>query len=149
MGLTDLLNAFKSLNIETETVNVIERTKDRMVYLNKSQLNLESIDSKGNSIKPKYFDREYAVYKQELNPFLPFGAPDLNLTGAFYSGFYATIQGSKIEFGSTDEKTDKLTKRYGKNIFGLTQENKDEYATETVRPKVVEYVEKITGLKAT
>lgn len=134
--------------MEQATVKAIEQTKERMVYLNKSQLNLDSMKSDGKLLS-QYFDREYAIYKNELNPFPGLGNPDLNLHGDFYSGFYATIKGSKIEFGSTDSKSDKLQKQYGQNIFGLTSENVEDYATETVRPKVIEYVEKVTGLKAT
>lgn len=148
MGLTELLKSFQSLNMEQATVKAIEATEGDMIKRNQLQLNIFGMDSKGNTLKP-YFDREYATYKYEINPLPGFGIPDLELSGQFYSGFYATVKGTKIEFGSTDSKTGKLTKQYGKNIFGLTTDNVDEYATETLRPKVVEYVEKITGLKAT
>jgi len=148
MGLTDMYKAFKSLDMEQATITAITQTKDRMIYLNKSQLNLDSLKSDGTLLK-QYFDREYAIYKNELNPFPGLGNPDLNLHGDFYSGFYATVKGSKIEFGSTDSKSDKLQRQYGKNIFGLTEENKSDYAVETVRPLVVNYLEQKTGLKAT
>lgn len=148
MGLTDLYNAFKSLDMEQATINAIQDTRDRMIYLNKSQLNLDSQKSDGKYLR-QYFDREYAIYKNELNPFPGLGNPDLNLTGKFYSGFFATVKGSKIEFGSTDSKTPMLEKKYGKAIFGLTEENKTDYAIETVRPEVVKYLEQKTGLKAT
>lgn len=148
MGLTDMYNAFKSLDMEQAGRNAIEQTKERMIYLNKSQLNLDSQKSDGKYLR-QYFDREYAIYKHELNPFPGLGNPDLNLTGKFYSEFFATVKGDKIEFGSTDSKSEGLQSKYGKNIFGLTSENEYDYATETVRPKIVSYIEKVTGLKAT
>lgn len=148
MGLTDMYLAFKSLDMEGATVSAIDQTRSQAVQLNKEQLYFEGIKSDGSDLR-EYSSRSYALYKASLNPFVGYGRADFFVTGSFQGHMFARLEGNILEFGSTDSKTSKLEARDGKNIFGLTENNKYNYATEAVRPKVVEYLEQKTGLKAT
>src|SRR6187402_1144989 len=148
MGLTDMYNAFKSLQMEIETVKAIDQTRSQAVQLNKEQLYFDGIKSDGINLRG-YDSTSYATFKHELNPEVGYGRADLFLTGSFQGHMFAKLEGSKLVFGSTDFKTGRLEKRDGVNIFGLTENNKTNYAVDVVRPKVIDNLEKVTGLKAT
>lgn len=150
MGLKDMLNAFKSLQIEAETVRIIERrsSTDEIKRLNKEQLYNFGVGSDGIKLK-KYLSKYYAKEKNFDNPRPGFGFPDLYLTGAFHRGFFTSVGPNSIEISSKDKKRDKLVADYGENIFGLTKTNSTYFAIRTVRPEVLKYVERVTGLKAT
>jgi hypothetical protein len=47
-------------------------------------------------------------------------------TGDFHDSFFARFVGKNIAIGATDEKAEKLEDRYGKAIYGLTDDNLQE-----------------------
>lgn len=150
MGLQDLLKSFQSLNMEQAVLRAVESrsSTDEFKRLNKEQLFNFGVDSDGVKLK-RYVSNYYAKEKNYDNPRPGFGVPDLYVTGSFYRDFFTSVGPQKIDVSSKNEKTKGLVANYGKNIFGLTDDNTTYYAIITIRPKVVEYVEKITGLKAT
>jgi hypothetical protein len=57
--------------------------------------------------------------------------------GDFYSGFTLTVTDTEVIITSTDEKTGELTQRYGREIFGLTNENWDDLAESNIVPNLI------------
>jgi len=109
--------------------SVVEATGEAMMQeayaiegLNKDQL-LNAKDSNDN-IVGRYRSPAYAEYKAQLNPKAGDYNVDLKLRGDFYSGFKLTVNGASYTITSLDWKTDKLKKKYGNYIFGLTPENR-------------------------
>jgi len=123
----------------------VYETRFEIIRYNHSQLQ-RGTRSDGQNIAPNYRNRTYAELKAEQNPLPGFLTPDLKLTGGFYSNFFIAVDTEYYEIDSRDPKTDKLLKKYGENIFGLTQPNKDEYATKSIYPKIKDYIETRTGL---
>ena len=68
---------------------------------------------------------------------------DLNFTGAFQGAMkFTEITEEYAELTSTDWKTDKLTKVYGDDIFGLDKSNMEEYKTQWLHV----FVQKLKGI---
>lgn len=63
-------------------------------------------------------------------------------TGAFQRGLYAKIEGTTITISSTDSKADEIQDRTGKEIFGLNEGNKKEFALGVYREAYMERVNK-------
>lgn len=75
---------------------------------NESQMD-KGVDSEGNSIGSyKFFE-----YKNRYEPV------DLLLTGSFRDKMFLTIDNEKTAISSTDEKRQRLVKKYGDDIFGI------------------------------
>lgn len=92
--------------------------------LNTSQLE-QGRDALGNFLA-EYMAEDYAKFKQHLNSKPPLFIPDLKLEGNFYDGFVLRWEGDTFTIDSTDEKTGKLVKKYGADIFGLMDESLSE-----------------------
>lgn len=147
--IPEMLRRFQSINLDEQLPIIIQNTRGEMVRLNKMQLTLGK-KSDNEFVTPGYSFATYAIQKEKQNPLAPFGVPDLRLTGDFYKGFYANVQGGQsVIFGSTDSKSDNLEAKYGKEIFGLNIDSKTEYTDETVMPEVRKYITGLTGLKFT
>ena len=104
-----------------------------MADANREQLTF-GIDSTGNEIKPLYRSEPYARLKKALGSRSPFGTPDLKLSGAFHSGIFSKRNNKTIVFGGRDSKTGDLTSKYGDNILGLTEENRNNITYNQIIP---------------
>lgn len=145
MNFFEFNNKFQRLNTDRLVQDAVLLTGDKAILLNQEQLYKFSEDSEGRALKP-YASGDYANYKQSLNPFLSLGQPDLRQTGAFYDAEYVEVNSKTITFGSTDEKTPSLERKYGSKIFGLTKYNMAYFANQHVIPKIREEISLFTGL---
>lgn len=68
----------------------------------------------------------------------PYDRVTLRDEGDFYRGFFIEADDRMFYISSTDDKTQKLTKKYTNYIFGLTDENKAELTWEYVYPDLIE-----------
>ena len=87
----------------------IAANEDKILDLNRQQLD-RGQDSQGRSLG------RYANFKYK-NRFEPV---DLKLTGDFRNKFSLQIDDKQTEIFSQDVKEEKLKKRYGKEIFGIS-----------------------------
>lgn len=76
------------------------------------------------------------AYKKAVGQ--PYDRVTLRDEGDFYRGFFIEADDRMFYISSTDEKTDKLTKKYTNYIFGLTDENKAELTWEYIYPDLIE-----------
>lgn len=139
----------ESLDTDKICLDSLEETKEVMSEFNADQINQGLLADGG--IMPDYSRASVEVYGK------PEGPIRLRETGAFQSGFYTSIEGDKIVFSSTDPKTNMLVKGekqgrrikggYGKEIFGLNKENKEEYTREALRLMFNFKIKQATGLK--
>lgn len=131
--------------VKSQLPEIINDSKFEIIELNKSQLSY-GIDSKGNKLEPEYRNPYYSKKKFSMNSNAGFGTPDLKFTGRFYYGFDVVVGYRHFEVDSSNSKTASLVKKYGKFIFGLTQQNKKIYATETLHEEIRGYIRLITGI---
>ncbi len=66
------------------------------------------------------------------------GRITLHDTGAFYRGFLLDADPDEAFLIGTDEKTDMLEERYGEDILGISEENKERFNREVLLPKLQE-----------
>ena len=77
------------------------------------------------------------MYKNQKNPEPGLGNPDLNETGDFWRGFrFKVLNKNQYEILSTDSKNDMLVKKYGEDIFGMSDDSKEDFVKNIYRNKL-------------
>lgn len=142
--ISGMLERFKELDLKGAVPEIIMLTSGNIISLNQAQLYNHGIKKDGSFVGTYQWD-EYEAYKKTLNPNLG-GMVDLYLTGSFYSGFFVKTENGEIIIGSEDSKSDALQKKYGVNIFGLTDFHKSEYTKKVFFVELKKYIENITKL---
>lgn len=138
----DKLQTFAS-NINEQMGIVIEQNEKQLVQMNREQLR-KGEDTEGQILEPPLRNYQYAKSKKERGGQAPFWIPDLFLTGAFQGGMIIEVEDRDYFITSTDEKTEKLSKRY-KNIFGVGVQN--ELKAQAINTKqLADNLKKYTGL---
>lgn len=137
--LDDLILGLKELktSIPKKIKEVIQANEGVILDMNtKNQLYEQGIDNRGIAIASY---QEYTPFtikvKQEKNQ--PTDRVTLRDEGDFYSGFYIEYTQDKFRIYSTDEKADKLGKKYGYQIFGLSDSNFTEIRDVYVKPEIM------------
>jgi hypothetical protein len=121
------------------TISNMDELIDRAVFDNEEEiidLNTAQL-SKGkdslDQLLDEYASEEYAKFKKFLGSEAPLGTPNLKLEGDFYRGFKLEKDGDNYILFSVDEKSDRLTFKYGNEIFGLTEKS-----IEILKPNLLE-----------
>lgn len=134
--ILDLMENLKEFNIEVVAKQSIAATSDIMADMNRKQLRA---GKKANGQEmPEYSN----VSKDLFNK--PDGGIQLFDTGSFHKSIQVDIGNDEFEFIADDIHD--LEKRYGNEIYGITQENKDIYAERTVLPLIQKEFTDKTGL---
>ena len=60
--------------------------------------------------------------------------------GDFHDSFTVEVRGQSLWLKSDDEKAGDLTDRYGREIFGLTDDNLQELRTFYIKPSLLNYI---------
>jgi hypothetical protein len=99
---------------------------------NQAQLE-EGLDSNNRDITPEY--TPFTVQeKQEAGQ--PYDRVTLRDSGDFYRSIVAQVRGEAITMEASDEKTQELQQKYGRDILGLSEEAVDEFRDDVVRPEL-------------
>ncbi|HEY5588417.1 MAG TPA: hypothetical protein VIK86_05610 [Candidatus Paceibacterota bacterium] len=132
----DVLENLKSFNIEVVAKQSIAATSNIMADENRKQL------KKGQKADGTIMDN-YSKVSQDL-----FNKPDSPITlydtGAFHKSITVDVGADEFEFIADDIHD--LEKRFTNEIYGLTQQNSDNYAENTVLPLIQDEFTKVTGL---
>lgn len=126
-------------NLKQVADDAISYATADMADMNVEQM-LSGIAANGRPITPEYRSDAYAQFKRATGGKAPFGTPDLHLTGDFHEGLFARYDGNSIVFGSTDSKAGDLADKYGNDIFGLTDENKEDIKDGVIFPEVLKWI---------
>lgn len=126
MDFNSLANNFRKLDITDIVVEVAVSHDAELADLNLSQLEKGYL-STGERTK-EYESDDYKNLKRSMGAqSLPYA--DLKFEGNFHGGWKVeNINNNSIEFDSMDEKTPDLEDKYSSDIFGLTEDNKNEAA---------------------
>jgi hypothetical protein len=142
-----MLERLERVDLKGQTAVIFENTAEQIIRLNHRQLYIEGVDAHARTLAP-YKWKEYAKYKARKNPAHP-GIPDLYDEGNFYKGFEILQVGDGgITTLSKDDKAKELVNKYG-DVHGLTPDNEAEYVNNVFAPALFNYIENVTGLKAT
>lgn len=126
---------------EKAILKIVDEFEPVALDMNTAQL-LDGKDSAGQLLRP-YRNPLYAEFKRTLNSK---GVTDLKLTGDFHQSFFQDATKFPVAFGATDEKTDELVQSYGKEIFGLSKENTEDFADQ-LKPEIVNYYSSILPIR--
>lgn len=146
--LDEILNseAEMELGLEIQAGNIVQEHSNVLVDMNTDQLK-QGRDSTGAHISPQYYSDDYAEMKNRMNPRPGFGVPDLFFEGDFQEGFFVEKTESGWEIDSRDEKRDRLASKYGKDIFGNTRTDEEEFNREYILPELAEWILKTLSEK--
>ena len=104
-------------------MSLIKKYDDEIIDLNTEQLKQRGINADGVEI------RSYQPYSPATQKFDRSKSPTSQVTlykeGDFHEGFFVNFGKDWLSIYSDDEKTAKLERKYGKEIFGLTKESKE------------------------
>jgi hypothetical protein len=142
MTINEAYKRVKNLDLRAQVPIIIELTSEELIMLNQAQLYTKSIDRDGEALGG-YQSQFYEDLKKGMNPQLG-GLVDLNLTGDFYGGFYVRVEDTEFIIGSTDEKSQELENKYGKDIFGITDDSRGEYIRTAFFIALKNYLQNIT-----
>mgnify|MGYP004542478011 FL=1 len=134
-GLTSGLFVREIIDDGITTAFIIDANSEEQLYE-------QGVNSMGVSIM------DYAPYspmtiaiKEELGQ--PTNRVTLRDEGDFESSFYLEVNDKQFEIKASDFKTEKLIKKYGRQILGLTDENITELIWAYIYPDLIQKTKKI------
>lgn len=135
-----LQNALRQLPIDEFIQSAVKSNADEVIGLNTNdQLYKDGILSNDEPVTPEY-SNPYQRFKQRINQ--PSDRVTLRLTGEFHKSFKVRIGAQDFEIYATDPKTNKLTQKYTKNIFGLTKSNQQLFSEFVLVPSVSKMIKR-------
>lgn len=145
MTLHELGRRLNAFSIREEVIEIFVDTGPEIVKLNQGQLSL-GLRADGYEIEPSYSPFTIAEKKRKGQPYDKVTLKD---TGAFWQSIYlGDVSIEKFNVDASDEKTDKLIKKYGGQILGLSTDSKnEEYIPNYFFPELKARVEGKLGLK--
>jgi hypothetical protein len=142
-----LINNLRVFDTEAEVEQIVEANKDRLNELQQEQL-AAGVDATGQ----KRID-EYRPLTKELKRKFGVGLGAVTdrvtffMTGKLYNSLHAEVAGGQYEVKSPLPTFDKMVERIGKDKYGLSPDQREEFATEITVPEFVKVWEQKTGLK--
>lgn len=141
--IKDVNDRIQALDLRTKIPEILQETADAIADQQAEQM-FAGERSDSTEILPDYTDLTIAIKKAKGQPT---DRVTLRDTGSFQNKIKVAVKSDRFTVSSDDEKTAKLEKKYGKNIFGLNTQHLEEYGREVFRPKLQQYIKETTGLK--
>ena len=147
-GLNSILGLLSAVETVERNLNdglyvrkALEENQNRIVDLNIEQLYEYGMNSLGIRIDTYQPYSPYTIQvKQQKGQ--PYDRVTLRDTGDFHKSFEVTFEPRGFYITATDYKTQELVDRYGVEIFGLTEENREKLVVEYVIPIVTKELKK-------
>lgn len=137
-GLRTFLAEFNN-NMEAITKD----NEEIITGLNVDQHDEFGVLNTGEPIRPPY---AASTIRRKIRKGQPTDHVTLHDTGYFHTTFQIRYDADGFELYATDAKGVFLTKRYGKEIFGLTDEAAQSLADQEYQPRMLEYLKRAVGL---
>lgn len=145
--ISGLINKFKKVGEELDTGEIakkIVRDNDNiLIDMNaQDQLYAKGVNRLGVRID------EYQPYRPltiqvKIEKRQPYDRVTLKDTGEFYESFYVETAEDRFYIKASDEKTNWLIKKYGAEIFGLTNDSLAEFINDYVKDEAYNRVKEI------
>jgi hypothetical protein len=145
--INDLIEKFKKVGEELDTGEIakkIVRDNDNiLIDMNaQDQLYAKGVNRLGVRID------EYQPYRPltiqvKIEKRQPYDRVTLKDTGEFYDSFYVETAEDRFYIKASDEKTNWLIKKYGAEIFGLTNDSLAEFINDYVKDEAYNRVKEI------
>lgn len=135
-----MISRVTSLHPEQKVDEIFKETDYALIQDVQGQMSTGYL-STGEDITPEY-GASYGKYKAKLNPAAR-GNPDARLTGEFYRNMFIELDKSAYTIGSSVEYASKLETQYGENLLRASDKSKEDYATTYMRPRLIEYYDRV------
>jgi len=140
---SEFASKFNKINVYTLVKKSLTGLENEIIRLNQEQLYSSGQLSDGSFLDS--YSPYTIVKKQEARSGHDSRVANMTLrdTGAFYKSFKVKITNENVLVYATDGKTDKLITDFGKNIFGLTEQNWEELIEQNVVPSIIRNINDI------
>lgn len=118
-----MLDKVKSLepNFDLLMAEAVRGSEEEILSLNtEDQMYKKGVDAKGEKIAPPYTEGTKAIKRAKGQPT---NRVTLRDTGDFHESVFVDAEEKALRFGADDPKAEKLYKKYGPDVIGLTAEN--------------------------
>jgi len=142
-----LIDKFKKVGEELDTGEIakkIVRDNDNiLIDMNaQDQLYAKGVNRLGVRID-EYQPYQPLTIKVKIEKRQPYDRVTLKDTGEFYDSFYVETAEDRFYIKASDEKTNWLIKKYGAEIFGLTNDSLAEFINDYVKDEAYNRVKEI------
>lgn len=141
-----MLSLLKSIDIEEICIETAKDSEEAMKDAMEDQL-AHGLRADGKEITPPYTEFTIMLKEQKTGLSAVTDVVTLFDTGAHYSKLFARVKDTIIEFGSEDEKSKELQKKYTKEIYGLNEESREAVIEDYMEPRYQAIVVRETGLE--
>jgi hypothetical protein len=132
-----LSQKFNKLDIFDLAKQICQDIETTIIDYNQEQLQKYGKDSNNELLPLPYAEMTIKIKTAK-------GQPTDRITlydeGDFQNAFYVKYTNTDFSLWSTDGKTEKLVFEWGKNIFGLTDENLTKLIRKDIYPKLIEII---------
>lgn len=111
----------------------------------KDQLKHGILNDNGKELRKTYANKDYLQYKLAKNPDAE-GYVDLENTGDFKGAMYVEGDFKGVKITSADPKTNKLKKKYGNDVLGLTDSKRIRLIEEKIKPQLQKDIRQTIGI---
>lgn len=132
---------FQAISLTEEVRSVMLDTHTELEDYNKQQLS-QGKRKDGSAITPEYSPMTIFLKQQKGQPW---DRVTLYDEGNYYDRITLSVDAQTYDLHSTDSKAAKLLAKYGDDIEGLTEDNKNDYRATTLKPRTVEAICNRTG----
>ena len=145
--ISGLIDKFKKVGEELDTGEIakkIVRDNDNiLIDMNaQDQLYAKGVNRLGVRID-EYQPYRPLTIKVKIEKRQPYDRVTLKDTGEFYDSFYVETAEDRFYLKASDEKTNWLIKKYGAEIFGLTNDSLAEFINDYVKDEAYNRVKEI------
>lgn len=137
-----LIRKFEALDPARIAKAALEQKEADLLEYNQAQM-YGGEDRKGYDITPEYSPLTVQIKTEKGQPT---DRVTLYDTGSFYEKQYLEVQADYLKIYSTDAKTQKIVRKYGADIFGLSVPYKKSFIKEHLRPAFQMEIIKVIGL---
>lgn len=142
-ALATLHQQLQTLGLREKVMDIVRETSKDIAEINAFQM-YQGKDSNDKPIEPFYKPLTISIKRMKGQPV---DRVTLRDSGSFQDKMKVEVEGTRFTITSDDDKTAKLVKKYGADIFGLSAEGKREYAHEIFMPKLQQYIEGHLGVR--
>lgn len=145
--ISGLIDKFKKVGEELDTGEIakkIVRDNDNiLIDMNaQDQLYAKGVNRLGVRID-EYQPYRPLTIKVKIEKRQPYDRVTLKDTGEFYDSFYVETAEDRFYIKASDEKTNWLIKKYGAEIFGLTNDSLAEFINDYVKDEAYNIIKEI------
>lgn len=145
--ISGLIDKFKNVGEELDTGEIakkIVRDNDNiLIDMNaQDQLYAKGVNRLGVRID-EYQPYRPLTIKVKIEKRQPYDRVTLKDTGEFYDSFYVETAEDRFYIKASDEKTNWLIKKYGAEIFGLTNDSLAEFINDYVKDEAYNRIKEI------